>query len=34
VDPGRKSGHGPPIQFGYRLWSPSNKEINVRYWET
>ena len=23
-----------PIQFGYRLWFPSNEEINVRYWET
>jgi len=23
-----------PIQFDYRLWSPSNKDINVRYWET
>ena len=28
-----ESGHGP-IQFGYRLWLPSNEEINVRYWET
>src|SRR6218665_3987738 len=22
------------IQFGYRLWLPSNEEINVRYWYT
>jgi len=21
----------PPIQFGYRLWFPSNEVVNVRY---
>ena len=21
------------IQFGYRLWAPSDEEINVKYWE-
>ena len=29
-----KSGHGLPIQCDYRLWPPSNEEVNVRYWET
>lgn len=23
-----------PFQFGYRLWPPSDEEINVSYWET
>ena len=23
-----------PIQLGYRLWSPSKEEINMRYWKT
>jgi len=30
---GRKSGHGPHIQFGYRLWPPSNEKISMRYWK-
>jgi len=34
MDPERKSGHGPSIQFGHRLWPPSNEDINARYWKT
>jgi len=33
ADPGGKSGNYP-IQFGYKLFPPSNKETNMRYWET
>src|SRR6218665_182938 len=29
-----ESGNCPSIQFGYRLWHPSNEEINVRYFLT
>ena len=31
---GRENSTMVPIQLGYRLWLPSNEEMNVRYWET